>query len=266
MNRVTRTAQRWVVFVVAVGLWELVTQLAKAAGAEKSFFFPPPSEIALTAKDLWFSSAFGDHIVPGISRMLGGWALAGVIGIALGILLGRSRRAMAYLGAVFNFLRSIPPPLLVPFFVAAVGPTNMQFPTIVFGAIWPVLLNTVDGARGVDATKVETARVFRLSRTQWTFGVVLPSALPKVFAGLRLSLSIALILMVISELIGSANGIGNQLVRAQRDYEPTAMWAWIVLLGVLGYLFNTLLLVLERRVLAWQPRHSLETQALATGG
>ncbi|GAA2969134.1 ABC transporter permease [Actinokineospora diospyrosa] len=266
MNRLTRTAQRWVVFVVAVGLWELLTQLARTAEAPKSFFFPPPSEIAVTAVDLWISPAFGEHIVPGVGRMLAGWALAGVIGIALGILLGRSRGAMAYLGALFNFLRSIPPPLLVPFFVAAVGTTNMQFPTIVFGAIWPVLLNTVDGARGVDATKVETARVFRLSRTQWTLGVVLPSALPKIFAGLRLSLSIALILMVISELIGSANGIGNQLVRAQRDYEPTAMWAWIVLLGVLGYLFNTLLLVLERRALAWQPRHSLEAQALATGG
>ncbi|GLW93003.1 ABC transporter permease [Actinokineospora globicatena] len=266
MNRFTRTAQRWVVFVAAVALWELVTQLAEASGAAMSFFFPPPSAIALTAKDLWFSSAFGKHILPGVGRMLGGWALAGVIGVALGILLGRSRHAMAYLGAVFNFLRSIPPPLLVPFFVAAVGTTNMQFPTIVFGTIWPVLLNTVDGARGVDATKVETARVFRLSRTQWTLGVVLPSALPKVFAGLRLSLSIALILMVISELVGSANGIGNQLVRAQRDYEPTAMWAWIVLLGVLGYLFNTVLLALERRALAWQPRHSLEAQALATGG
>ncbi|MGQ0837032.1 ABC transporter permease [Actinokineospora sp.] len=260
MRLVGGFAQRWVLFFVMIGVWELATRSAA------SQFFPPPSEIAATARTVWFSSAFGDDIVPGVSRMLGGWAIAGLIGIALGILLGRSRTAMAYLGPLFNFMRSIPPPLLVPFFVASVGATSMQWPTIVFGAIWPVLLNTVDGARGVDATKVETARAFRLSKLQWTLGVVLPSALPKVFAGLRLSLSIAVILMVISELVGSENGIGYQLVQAQRDYELPTMWAWIVLLGVLGYLFNIALLMLERRALAWQPRHSFEAQSLATGG
>jgi ABC-type nitrate/sulfonate/bicarbonate transport system permease component len=250
-------AQRWVVFLLAVAVWELVTRSADDP------FFPPPSQIAPAAADLWFSPAFGDHIVPGVGRMLAGWALAAVIGIALGMLLGRSNTAMSYLGALFTFMRSVPPPLLVPFFVATIGVTDMQLPTIIFGAVWPVLLNTIDGARGVDATKVETARAFRLSKAQWTLGVVLPSALPKIFAGLRLSLSISLILMVISELVGSVNGIGNQLVRAQRDYDLPAMWAWIVLLGVLGYLFNTLLLMLERRAMAWQPARA---HTLATGG
>ncbi|SDI53157.1 ABC-type nitrate/sulfonate/bicarbonate transport system, permease component [Actinokineospora alba] len=260
MRRFGRFAQRWVVFAIVVAVWELVTRSAADP------FFPPPSTISGAAAEVWFSSAFGEHVVPGVGRMLGGWALAGIIGVALGLLLGRSRTAMAYLGPLFNFMRSIPPPLLVPFFIATVGVTSMQLPTIIFGAIWPVLLNTVDGARGVDATKVETARAFRLSKAQWILGVVLPSAAPKIFAGLRLSLSISLILMVIGELVGSANGIGNQLVRTQRDYDLPEMWSWIVLLGVLGYLFNTLLLMFERRALAWQPKHTFETQAQATGG
>ncbi|HVK25158.1 MAG TPA: ABC transporter permease [Actinokineospora sp.] len=260
MRMLSTFFQRWIVLAVAVGIWEAVTR------AEADPFFPPPSVIAKAGWGVWFSPAFGDHIVPGVGRMLVGWALAGVIGVALGLLLGRSRTAMGYLGPLFNFLRSIPPPLLVPFFLAIFGVTSMQLPTIVFGAIWPVLLNTVDGARGVDATKVETARAFRLSKAQWILGVVLPSAAPKVFAGLRLSLSISLILMVISELVGSTNGIGNQLVYAQRDYDLPVMWSWIVLLGVLGYLFNTLLLMVERRALAWQPRHSAQAKSLATGG
>ena len=260
MNLLKGTAQRWVVFVVAVALWELATRAAD------DVFFPPPTTIAEAAGQIWFSPLFGEHVVPGVGRMLLGWALSGVIGVALGILLGRSRTAMAYLGPTFNLMRSIPPPLLVPFFAATIGVTSMQLPTIVFGAVWPVLLNTVDGARAVDDTKVDTARAFRLSGPQWLLGVVLPSALPKVFAGLRLSLSISLILMVVSELVGSINGIGNQLVQAQRDYDLPTMWAWIVLLGVLGYLFNTLLLLAELRALAWQPRHSPEAQSLATGG
>ncbi|GGS15854.1 MULTISPECIES: ABC transporter permease [Actinokineospora] len=260
MNLLTRFTQHWAVFLVAVAAWELLTRLAGSP------FFPPPSTIAPIMVDQWFSATFFDHMVPGVGRMLLGWALAAVLGVALGILLGRSARAIAYLGPLFAFMRSIPPPLLVPFFVAAVGVTDMQLPTIVFGALWPVLLNTVDGASGVDATKVDTARVFRLSPAQWTLGVVLPAALPKVFAGLRVSLSIAVVVMVVSELVGSVNGIGYLLVQAQQFYDLPVMWAWIVTLGVLGYLFNSLLLAAERRALAWQPRHSLEAQTLATGG
>ncbi|MGW5055541.1 ABC transporter permease [Actinokineospora sp. NPDC004072] len=260
MTLLSRITQNWAVFLVAVAGWELLTRLAASP------FFPSPSQIAPTMLEQWFSAAFVDHMVPGIGRMLAGWAIAAVLGIALGILLGRSARAIAYLGPIFNFMRSIPPPLLVPFFVAAVGVTDMQLPTIVFGALWPVLLNTIDGASGVDATKVDTAKVFRLSPAQWTLGVVLPAALPKVFAGLRLSLSIAVVVMVVSELVGSVNGIGYLLVQAQQLYDLEDMWAWVVTLGVLGYVFNTLLLAAERRALAWQPRHSLEAHALATGG
>jgi ABC-type nitrate/sulfonate/bicarbonate transport system permease component len=101
--------------------------------------------------------------------------------------------------------------------------------------------------------KHETARSFRTPTRYWIAMVVLPAALPKIFAGLRLSLSVSLILMVISELVGSLNGIGYALLYAQRSYDFPTMWAWIMLLGVLGYGFNALLLMVERRVLAWQP-------------
>jgi ABC-type nitrate/sulfonate/bicarbonate transport system permease component len=243
-----------------VAVWEIATRSAANP------FFPPPSTIAKAAGKLWFSgppahlyladTVFHD-IVPGVGRMLAGFGLAAAIGITAGVLLGRSATAMNYVGPLFGFMRSIPPPLLVPFFLPTLGLDYMSFGTIAFGAVWPILLNTVDGARRVDATKVDTARAFRLTRTQWLAGVVLPSAAPKVFAGLRVSLSISVILMVVSELVGSVNGIGNQLVLAKNGYDLPIMWAWIVLLGVLGYVFNTVLLVGERRALAWQPRHSL---------
>jgi ABC-type nitrate/sulfonate/bicarbonate transport system permease component len=103
----------------------------------------------------------------------------------------------------------------------------------------------------VPATQVDTARVFRVSRTRWLFAVVLPSASPKIFAGLRISLSLSLILMVISEQVGASNGLGRSLVDAQRAFSLRDMWAVIVLLGVLGYLLNSLLLWLERRALRW---------------
>lgn len=178
-----------------------------------------------------------------------------MIGVSLGVALGRSQKAREYAGPLLTFMRSIPPPLLVPVFLLVfnVG-TQMQVATIIFGVLWPIMLNSVDGARSVDATKFDTSAVFRIPKVQWVLGVVLPSAAPKIFAGLRVSLSLSLVLMVVSELVGTDNGIGSQLLVAQRQFDYPDMWAGIVLLGVLGYALNTVLLSFERKALAWQPK------------
>ncbi|GAA0511371.1 nitrate ABC transporter permease [Saccharopolyspora subtropica] len=265
MHRVSGFLNRWLVFIGAVVVWELVTRLAQSP------FFPPPTVIVQTAAQRWFSgpasSLFLTDIVfhdllASFGRIAAGWLIAVVLGVSLGTLLGRSRTALDYVGPLMAFMRAIPPPVLVPVFLVLLGiGTQMQVSVIVFGVVWPILLNTVDGVRAVDQVKVDTARSFRIPRLHWVFGVVLPAATPKIFAGLRVSLSLALVLMVVSELVGSTNGIGYRLMFDQRAYDLPAMWAGIVLLGVLGYVLNTLLLVVERRVLSWQP-----SQAAAVGG
>lgn len=253
-------ARKWLLFVVLVVIWQVITQFTE------SVFFPPPTKIVAAAVQLWFSGpashlflgqAVFDHVLPSLARVLGGWLLSVVLGVALGTALGRSKTGMDYVGPLFAFFRAIPPPALVPVFIVLfhIGP-GMQIATIIFGSVWPIVLNTVDGVRSVDKVKAETARAFRTPRFYWITTVVLPAAMPKIFAGLRLSLSISLILMAISELVGSLNGIGYALIAAQRAYDFDQMWAWIVLLGILGYGFNAALLAVERRVLKWQPgRH-----------
>ncbi|PRY33721.1 ABC transporter permease [Umezawaea tangerina] len=265
----TNFFKRWVVFVGLLVVWQVVTVYTDDP------FFPPPSDIGEAAYKLWLSGppdklfltdVVYDDVLDSLTRLLGGWAIAAVVGISIGIALGRSRTALEYTGPVLTFMRSIPPPALVPVFMLLfkIG-SFMQLATIVFGILWPILLNTIDGARTVDATKVETSKVFRVPRVQWVLGVVLPSAAPKIFAGLRVSLSLSLVLMVVSELVGTDNGIGAQLLLAQREFDYANMWAGIVLLGVIGYVLNSLLLVAERRVLGWQPKqeHSKPAQ-LAT--
>ncbi|MDQ2587807.1 ABC transporter permease [Saccharothrix yanglingensis] len=253
-----RFVQRWGVFVGLVVVWELVTWYADDP------FFPRPTVIAEAARELWFTGPLNtlfltdtvfEHVFPSVGRLLAGWAMAAVIGISLGVALGRSPKGMQYAGPLLTFMRSIPPPALVPVFLLLfnVG-TQMQLVTIVFGVLWPILLNSVDGARSVDATKYETSAVFRIPKPQWVLGVVLPSAAPKIFAGLRVSLSLSLVLMVVSELVGTDNGIGSQLLVAQREFDFPDMWAGIILLGVLGYALNTVLLAFERKALAWQPK------------
>jgi len=238
--------RRGLVVAGAVLLWQVI-----ASGADNPFF-PPPSRIASAAAQLWLSPLLVTNVLPSLARLLGGWVIAGMAGTVLGIGLGRSRMVADYLEFVLAFLRTLPPPLLVPVFMVlcGIGPT-MEVTTITFGAVWPVLLNTMDGAKSVDPVTTDTARVFRVSRTRWVLGVVLPTALPKVFAGLRTSLSIALILMVISELAGSTSGIGFQLAITQGQLDLPAMWSWIILVGLLGSVLNQGLVLAERRVLAW---------------
>ncbi|MBW8482481.1 ABC transporter permease [Actinomadura sp. PM05-2] len=247
---------RWLVLVVLVAAWEAA---ARSAG---DVYFPPPSTIAERMRRLWFSGPASHlfltgeatgNILPSLGRMAVALAISAAAGVALGMALGRSPRAHAYLNPVFEFARSIPPPTLVPLLMAlfTLG-TPMQIASIVLSALWPVLINTADGARTVDEQQIQTARVFRLTAAQRLRLVIFPAALPKIFAGLRLSLSLSLILMVFAELLpGTDNGIGFELTDAQSRSDLPTVWAVIVLLGILGYLLNAALTALERRVLAW---------------
>jgi ABC-type nitrate/sulfonate/bicarbonate transport system permease component len=247
-------ARLWVIPVVLV-VWEVV------ARALEDGDFPPPTTIVTRMYELWFSGPVSRvfltddaiaNLLPSLGRMFSGWILAAVIGIVLGVLLGRSRVATDYVDPLIEFFRAIPPPLLLPLFLVLFhAGLTMQLAAIVFGVIWPVLLNSIDGVRALDRTYTETATVFNLSKAQYLRVVVLPAASPKIFAGLRLSLSLALILMVISELFGSTDGIGYQLLQAQRTFDGAGVWATIALLGVLGYLVNSLFVLVERRMLVW---------------
>ncbi|MEV7623557.1 ABC transporter permease [Actinoplanes sp. NPDC089786] len=246
-----RIAVRWAVPLLVAGLWEL------AARRTQDVFFPPPSATVKRMYELWFSGPFVltpdavDNLLPSLGRMAAGLAVATLAGVGLGLALGRSARLMDYLDPLLQFARAIPPPTLVPVFIVLMHlGSAMQIVSIAVSAVWPILLNTADGARTVDPVQIATARVFRIGPADRLRRIILPSSLPKIFAGLRLSLSLALILMVFSELLpGAADGIGFQLTDAQSRSDLPTVWSAIVLLGVLGYLLNTLLLVVERRAL-----------------
>ncbi|HZB30261.1 MAG TPA: ABC transporter permease [Streptosporangiaceae bacterium] len=242
--------------IIGLGMaWQLL------ARASDNPYFPPPSEIFPIVRDLWFSGPASDLFLtekaiddfrPSLAHILAGWFAASFAGIVLGVALGRSRTATDFLDPLLQFGRAIPPPTLIPFFIIVFHiADSMYIAVITFGVIWPVLLNTIDGARTVDALQLDTARVFGVSGWSRLWRVILPAAAPKIFAGLRVSLSLALILMVISELVGATAGIGDHLVNAQRAFQIPEMWAGIVLLGILGLLFNGIFVLVERRVLAW---------------
>jgi ABC-type nitrate/sulfonate/bicarbonate transport system permease component len=241
--------RRWLVFIAFLLIWQWIT--VRVAHP----YFPTPLRIAQAAGHAWFGGgAFTSDVLPSLGRLLLGWLVAVVLGVPIGLALGRSAVLTDYVSTTFFFFRSVPATLLVPAFLVIFGiGTRAEFATILWGTLWPVLLNTIDGARSLDEVKIETSRAFRIRGPRWVFGVVLPAAAPKIFAGMRLALSIAIILMVVSELMGSTSGIGYRMTDALGNSLLPETWAWIVLVSLLGYLLNALLSFVERRSLAWHP-------------
>jgi ABC-type nitrate/sulfonate/bicarbonate transport system permease component len=218
-------------------------------------FFPTFAETADRLWEAWLSEPrmLTGQLLPSVVRLLAGWLLAVVVGVSVGTLIGTVAWMRDSVDPIVQFLRAIPPPALIPLFIVLLGiGDSMKVGMIAFGVVWPILLNTVDGVRSVDQLHLDTARVFGLGRRDTLLRVVLPSAGPKIFAGFRISLSIAVILMVISEMVATINGVGFTIVQAQRTFRMLDVWAGILLLGVMGYALNAALGLLERRVLRWQ--------------
>jgi ABC-type nitrate/sulfonate/bicarbonate transport system permease component len=217
-----------------------------------TYYFPPLTDILEKFADTWVFERVGSDVVPSLVRLGLGYAIACVVAVAVGLALGLSTRLRRATDPIVQFLRSIPPPALLPFGILVLGVgTSMKVFIIAFVCLWPVLLNTIDGVAGVDPTLRETATVYRISGRDRLLRVTLPAAAPQIFAGMRTSLSLALILMVISEMVASSNGIGYFVLQSQRSFAIPEMWSGILLLGILGYVLNAVFLLVERRVLRW---------------
>jgi ABC-type nitrate/sulfonate/bicarbonate transport system permease component len=255
-QRLVLTVARLAVLAAALGAWQL-----SAEGGGNPYFLPPSVVFPAMyrqwfdgpAGHLWLTADATANLLPSVERMLAGLAIASVVGIALGVALGRSALASDLVEPAVHFARAVPPPMLVPVFLYVLGiGTPMEVAAIIFGVIWPVLLNAMDGARHVHPGHLETARAFRLSPVQRLTRVILPGAAPKIFAGLRLGVALALVMMIVSEFVGSLNGIGGEMIDAQGSGEISVMWAVIVVIGLLGVVLNLLLVAAERRMLTWQ--------------
>jgi ABC-type nitrate/sulfonate/bicarbonate transport system permease component len=251
-----RLAIQLAAIAAAIAAWQTWT------GAAKDPYFPEPSSIISVlhhqwfsgpATHLWLNSDGTSNLLPSLGRMLGGWAAASLIGIVAGVAIGRLPVLADLSEPIVHFARAVPPAILVPAFLVMlpVG-TPVELATIVFGVLWPVLLNSIDGARHVHPGHIEAARAFRVPVVQRLVRIILPSAAPKIFAGLRVALALALTMMIISEFAGSIDGIGREENVAWTTFDVPVMWAVILLLGVLGVVFNAVFSVLENRILAWQ--------------
>ncbi|GAA3756050.1 ABC-type nitrate/sulfonate/bicarbonate transport system permease component [Spinactinospora alkalitolerans] len=239
----------WHLLALPVALILLWWWISASSGM---YYMPPPDVIATTFADVWFSERFFEDALPSVARLLTGFALAAVLGVGIGVALGLSPRLRALTEPVLEFLRAVPPPVLVPLLILLAGiSTSMKLLVIVSGCIWPILLNTVEGVRAVDPVLADTCRCYGVRGRRWLTTLVLRSASPQIMAGMRQALSIAIILMVISEMFASSSGLGFTIVQFQRSFAIPEMWSGIVLLGLIGFLLSLVFQFVEKRVLVW---------------
>lgn len=232
--------------MILVLLWWLSTVLSP------SFFVPAPTELVTTFFQVWFGPAFWQDVLPSIGRFALGVIAAIVIGILLGILIGLNRTLRAITEPVFEFFRALPAPALIPALLLLFGPTDGEKVFLIaLAAIWPVLLNTIEGVRAADPVQNETSRSYGISGYNRVRFQILPGAAPQILAGVRQALPIGLILMVISEMFATTSGLGFSIIQFQRRFAIPEMWSGILVLGLIGYAVAIVFRVVERRLLRW---------------
>ena len=233
--------------IAILAAWQLWTASAD------SLYFPRLSTILVEFRDLWLFDQFGEHVVPSLQRIFLGFGIAVVLGVAIGVPIGLSRWTRILAMPHVEYWRAMPPPALLPISIVLLHDigNKQKVAFIAFFCLFPILLNTIDGVRAIEPTLIETARSYGIPRRERIRRLVLPAALPQIVAGMRTSLSLAVIIMVLAEWFSSTSGVGYVLLDAKNTLQMGPMWAAILLIGLLGYLLNVAFLLVERRALAW---------------
>jgi ABC-type nitrate/sulfonate/bicarbonate transport system permease component len=232
--------------VLLVALWWVLS-----AGST-DFYRPALSSILAAFADVWTWERIRADVLPSLARLAAGYALALAAGVALGVLIGVNRHVRAFLEPLLEFLRAIPPPVLVPVFILLSGVGDRtKVLVIAFGCVWPILLNTVEGVRGRDEVLSDTCRAYGIRGGLRLRHLLLRSASPQIVTGARQALAIAIIVMVISEMIAADNGLGFAVLQFQRGFQIPAMWSGVLLLGLIGVLLAWAFRWAERRMLGW---------------
>ncbi|WP_296258135.1 MULTISPECIES: ABC transporter permease [unclassified Pseudomonas] len=249
MKKLAWTVAGLLFLALMVWLWQV---LADARIISPAFFSSPQRAWTSLVRGLSNGPLF-DAFTGTVERMVYGWLVAGLAGIVTGSLIGTSKAARTYLGPTLEMLRPLPAAAIIPLAIAVFGLTNtMVIAVVAFGAFWPTLLSTIHGFSEVEPRLYEVSRALGLSRWQVIFKIALPSAMPDVLAGLRLSITVALGLSVVGEMLASGQGLGQWILVAGRMFRAPDVFAGIILLGGIGVFTAWLLAILENHFLKWR--------------
>jgi ABC-type nitrate/sulfonate/bicarbonate transport system permease component len=218
-------------------------------------FFPAPSRW-LGAIAAIPSTSLREAIAATLASFVIGMGLATFLGGALGIFVGYSDTARRALNPVLEFMRALPPPTIVPIAVLLIGyEESMKLTVITLSALWPILLNAASAVRSLNKLMLDVSATLQLSNWQTIMKIVAPSAIPGILVGVRIAIPLALVVALLVEMLTSITGLGSLIIQAQRNFNAAQVYGLLVLIGILGFVFNLLFEIIESVVLLrWPPR------------
>ncbi|NNN19992.1 MAG: ABC transporter permease [Acidimicrobiaceae bacterium] len=221
----------------------VIWQLSIVTGLIRFRYFPTPVSVAEALQTLISSGALLENTAHTVLVALLAWVIAGVLGICLGLVIGLSVPIWKGIMASVDVLRSLPIIALIPVGVIIFGFTlKLEIVIATYAAIWPIIVNTVSGVHQTRTELLDVGNMLRMSRWERMRKLIFPSSLPLILVGLRLGLGLSLVLTVVSEIVGTPQGIGYALISAEQALHPSEMFAYIVTVGIVGYLLNSIFL------------------------
>lgn len=214
---------------------------------------PPPSAVLQTFAGIVLSGTFVTPLAQTVLLLAAGYGIGCAFAILLGILMGAYRPVYNLFEPITELLRPIPKPALLPAMMLFLGlGAPMKISIVALAAFFPVLITTVQGARSVDPTMTDMARTFGYRSSAILWKILLPATAPYILAGMRVSLGISLVVVVVAEMLASNSGVGYALIDNQRQFRVRETYSWLVVLALLGLAISGCFNWLERRLTFWQ--------------
>ncbi|GAA1723857.1 ABC transporter permease [Isoptericola hypogeus] len=235
--------------VVFLAIWELAPRL----GLADPVFLPPLSTVLSTFGGLLADGTIGAQVGTSLARAAAGFSIAVAVAIPAGLAIGWYARAAQYLGPFFELFRNTAALALLPVFILVLGiGETSKIAIVVYACFFPVLLSTITGVRTVDPLLVRSARSLGLSSPALFAKVVLPSAVPTVFTGIRMAATSSILVLVAAEMVGAKAGLGYYITYTQFNFQIPEMYAGIVTIALVGVCVNGALVLVERRLTRWR--------------
>jgi len=231
----------------------LLWQALNAAGLVQPLLLPPPTQVAEATWSMLKDGSLLKHLLASMARVLEGFGVAALIAIPLGVSIGLSKTAGRITDITLQVVKPIPPIAWIPLAILwfGIGEASKVY-IIVLGALFPILVNTVDGIRQTEGRFVELAQVLEVSRIRFITKVVIPGALPSIMTGLRLGLGLAWVCVVAAELIAAEKGVGYLIMDARQLSEPDVVIMGMLVIGVVGKLMDSALRWIEGLFVRWK--------------
>ena len=242
----------WLMPIAVIVGWEI----ASRSGWLSSRILPEPFAVATAAWNLLKSGELAHDVAISTGRALAGLAIGGGLGLALGLLTGTFRTAETLLDTTLQMVRNVPPLALIPLVILWFGiDESAKLFLVAIGVFFPIYLNTYHGIKSVDADLVEMARSYGLTGWPLYREVILPGALPSILVGLRFSLGLMWVLLIVAETISAQSGIGYMTMNAREFLQTDVVLVGVLLYALLGKLADLIARGLERHFLRWNPAY-----------